>query len=288
MNFGVIGPGKMGKLFIRDLLNLGAKLSYLKCSNIYKTNKKIKEYKKKNIFFNNKLSLTDFLIISSKTSAHYSYINKFYKQKNLLIEKPFFYFKNKSYQWHLSKAKVFLHSDKVIDVNLSNYLLGEIYKRQKFFNKYKFKNFFFTFYTEGDSTYKFIILDLVPHFFSIIQILTPCKIIKIISKEITQFRCFIVLKIDDYTCYLDLREKQKIKKLSFGFDNFILTRNQIMGKKNTINNFLINKHLNLKIKIPNPLTEFVNKFYNNVKKNSNTLKKKFIYKNFKLTLKTFF
>ena len=203
MNFGVIGPGKMGKLFIRDLLNLGAKLSYLKCSNIYKTNKKIKEYKKKNILFNNKLNLTDFLIISCNTTAHYSYINKFYKQKNLLIEKPFFYFKNKSYQWHLSKAKVFLHSDKVIDVNLSNYLLGEIYKRQKFFNKYKFKNFFFTFYTEGDSTYKFIILDLVPHFFSIIQILTPCKIIKIISKEITQFRCFIVLKIDDYTCYLD-------------------------------------------------------------------------------------
>ena len=61
-----------------------------------------------------------------------------------------------------------------------------------------------------------------------------------------------------------------------------------MGKKNTISNYLINKHLNLKIEIPNPLTEFVNKFYYNVKKNSNTLKKEFIYKNFKLTLKTFF
>ncbi len=50
-NFGVIGPGKMGELFIRNFLNIGAKLVYLKASNKNRTKKKkIFLYKRKKIF----------------------------------------------------------------------------------------------------------------------------------------------------------------------------------------------------------------------------------------------
>ena len=286
MNFGVIGPGKMGQLFIRDFIKCGAKLTYIKASSVKRTNKIINEFQKETKI-NNNIKFLDFLVISSTTNTHYKYIKKFYKKKKLLIEKPFFFCKNKSYDWHLNKAKIFLKSKKCIDINLSNYLLGDAYKSQKFYKKKVFKEFFFTFHTGGENNYKFIILDLMPHFFSIMQRLSPCKSVEIIEKNVEKFKVFLILKVDNYICYIDLREKQKIKKLSFGFDNFILNRKQILNKE-ILKNYLYNKKHNLKIEILNPLNKFTNNYYKNIKKNTNTLKKKFIYENFKLTLKTFF
>jgi len=287
INFGVIGPGKMGQLFIRDFIKCGARLTYIKASTVKKSNKIIKKFQKEGKLNNNNIKSVDSLIISSKTNTHYKYINKFYKKKKLLIEKPFFFCKNKPYNWHLDKAKIFLKSKKCIDINLSNYLLGDTYKNQKFYKKKTFKKFFFTFHTNGENNDKFIILDLMPHFFSIIQRLSPCKSVKIIEKKVEKFKAFLILKVDNYICYIDLREKQKIKKLSFGFDNFILSRKQIVNKE-ILKNYLYNKRHGLKIEIPNPLNEFTNNYFKNINKNSNTIKKKFIYENFKLTLKTYF
>ena len=286
MNFGVIGPGKMGQLFIRDFIKCGARLKYIKGSSVKKTNKIIKKFQNEGRL-NNNLKSVDTLVISSKTNTHYKYINKFFNKKRLLIEKLFFFCKNRSYYWHLNKAKVFLKSKKCIDINLSNHLLGDVYKKQKFYKKKNFKEFFFTFHTSGKNNYRFIILDLMPHFFSIMQKLSPCKSIKIIEKKVEKFKTFLILKVDNYVCYIDLREKQKIKELSFGFDNFILSRKQILNKE-TLKNYLYNKKYNLKIKIPNPLNKFTNNYYKNIKKNFNTLEKKFIYDNFKLTLMTYF
>ena len=287
MNFGVIGPGMMGQLYIRDFTSYGAKLKYIKSSTINKTKKIIKKFKKDGKINENKLKLIDYLVISSKINSHYKYINNFYQKKNLLIEKPFFFCKNKSYKWHLDKAKKFLKSNKCIDINLSNYVLGEAYKNQKFYQKKKFKKFFFSFYTNGENCFEFIILDLIPHFFSIMQRLSPCKKIEIIKKKIGEFKAYLVLKIDNYVCYIDLRENQKIKKLAFGFDDQVFTRKQIVYKEN-LKNYLHNKKYNLKIKIPNPLTEFTNSYYKNLMNNCNTLDRKFIYENFKFTLKTYF
>ena len=90
MNFGVIGPGKMGQLFIRDFIKYGAKLTYIKASSVKRTNKIINKFQKESKI-NNKIKFLDFLIISSTTNTHYKYINKFYKKKRLLIEKPFFF-----------------------------------------------------------------------------------------------------------------------------------------------------------------------------------------------------
>ena len=107
------------------------------------------------------------------------------------------------------------------------------------------------------------------------------------SKKIGEFKAYLVLKIDNYVCYIDLRENQKIKKLAFGFDDLVFTRKQIVYKEN-LKNYLHNKKYNLKIKIPNPLTEFTNSYYKNLMNNCNTLDRKFIYENFKFTLKTYF
>ena len=142
MNFGVIGPGKMGQLFIRDFIKCGARLKFIKASSIKKTKKIVKKYQKEGLLDNNSIKSVDSLVISSKTNTHYKYINRFYKKKKLIIEKPFFFCKNKSYDWHLDKAKIFLKSKKSIDINLSNYLLGDTYKNQIFYKKKILKNSF--------------------------------------------------------------------------------------------------------------------------------------------------
>jgi len=91
INFGVIGPGKMGKLFIRDFLNIGAKLTYLKASTHHNTKRSIFAYKRRGEFIKNNINDCKFIIISSKTKTHYKYINNLFEKKNLLIEKPFFF-----------------------------------------------------------------------------------------------------------------------------------------------------------------------------------------------------
>ena len=91
MNFGVIGPGKMGQLFIRDFIKCGARLTYIKASTVKRTNKIIKKFQREGQLNNNNIKSVDSLVISSKTNTHYKYINKFYKKKKLLIEKPFFF-----------------------------------------------------------------------------------------------------------------------------------------------------------------------------------------------------
>ena len=91
INFGVIGPGKMGQLFIRDFIKCGARLTYIKASTVKRSNKIIKKFQKEGKLNNNNIKSVDSLIISSKTNTHYKYINKFYKKKKLLIEKPFFF-----------------------------------------------------------------------------------------------------------------------------------------------------------------------------------------------------
>lgn len=285
MNFGVIGPGKMGQLFIRDFIKCGAKLTYIKASTVKKTKKIVKKYQKEGLLDNNSIKSVDSLVISSKTNTHYKYINRFYKKKKLLIEKPFFFCKNKSYDWHLKKARLFLKFNKSINLNLSNYLLGDIYKKQKNLINKKNKKFFFSFHTGGDCKYKLIILDLIPHFFSIIQRLTPCDHIKIISRTISKHSCDLIIKIDNYTCYIDLKENQKKRRLSFGFSDFIISRQQILYKNN-IKNFLYNRKYNLKIKTPNPLTNFISNYHD--KNELTILGKKFIFKNFSLTLKAYF
>jgi len=144
MNFGIIGPGKMGQLFIRDFIKCGAKLTYIKASSVKRTNEIINKFQKETKIKNN-IKFLDFLVISSTTNTHYKYINKFYKKKKLLIEKPFFFCKNKSYDWHLNKAKIFLKSKKCIDINLSNFFWEMLTKVKNFIKKKFLKNFFLLF-----------------------------------------------------------------------------------------------------------------------------------------------
>jgi glutamyl-tRNA reductase len=81
MNFGIIGPGKMGQLYIRDFIKCGARLTYIKASTIKRTNIIIKKFLKEGQPIDNNIKSLDFLIISSKTNTHYKYIKKFYKKK---------------------------------------------------------------------------------------------------------------------------------------------------------------------------------------------------------------
>ncbi len=197
----------------------------------------------------------------------------------------FFFCKNKSYNWHLKKAKLFLKSGQSISVNLSNYILADAYKKQLNLKPIKKDKFYFSFYTQGKSKFKFIILDLMPHFFSIIQRLTTCNKMKIISKKINKYSCNLILKIDNFECFIDLKENQKNKSLSFGFEDFIFLRRQYLYK-NFLKNFICNKEYKIKIETPNPFTYFIQDYYKN--NGISNLSKEFIYKNFDLTLKTYF
>lgn len=84
INFGVIGPGKMGQLFIRDFIKCGARLTYVKASTVRRTNKIIKKFQKEGKINNYNIKSVDYLIISSKTNTHYKYINEYFKKKNYL------------------------------------------------------------------------------------------------------------------------------------------------------------------------------------------------------------
>ena len=65
INFGVIGPGKMGQLFIRDFIKCGARLTYIKASTVKRTDKIIKK-------FQNEVDK----IISENDSGIYDAMNK--------------------------------------------------------------------------------------------------------------------------------------------------------------------------------------------------------------------
>ena len=91
INFGVIGPGKMGQLFIRDFIKCGARLTYIKASTVKRTDKIIKKFQKERKLNNNSIKSVDSLIISSKTNTHYKYINKFYKKKKITYRKTLFF-----------------------------------------------------------------------------------------------------------------------------------------------------------------------------------------------------
>ena len=100
--------------------------------------------------------------------------------------------------------------------------------------------------------------DLLPHLFSILDNLINYNKIYNIKKKVTQHKNTIIFLADDCLCKVNFVQNSKIKKLSFGIDEYIVER-KIYEKKGKFDTFLICKKLKKKIKIKNPLTENIKK-----------------------------
>ncbi len=160
-NVGLIGYGKMGKIYVKEINNNKNYriVDVLKYKNISKNPKTIN-----NFFKSNKI---DLIIISSPINTHFKYLKYAYRfNKNIIIEKPivenYYEFKkllqiNKNY-----KKKVMIHHNDILNIKKSNLI-------NKFRNQKQIKKIEMLYgKKELSNSYKKPFFDWLPHPLSVI------------------------------------------------------------------------------------------------------------------------
>ena len=279
MKLGIIGLGKLGEFYIRDFKKFKIDLLAVKNSSPNSTIKKTKYINKKykiNLkptknykdFFKFKFDTT---LICSPNSYHLKHIKiSLKKNKDIIIEKPIISLKKeRSYRWTLKQLDQILSYKKKIFYNLINKYYAEKYI--ELFKNFKldFKKFDFIFHTNGTHNYEDIIDDLIPHFFSIFDKIYKYKKITKIKKSIYKNKCLINFYADKCYCNIEFLQKSAIKKLKFGFDNYLVER-QTVVKNKKVSIYLKSKKIKKRIKVLNPLTENIKRIaMNNKRYNKN-------------------
>jgi len=296
MKIGIIGLGTLGEYYIRDLNRFNTKVIVSKNSTFKSTvnknnllNKKYKlnmcAAKNYNDFFSKKI---DTVLICSPSSFHLYHLQKsINKKKDIIIEKPIISLKkNLSKKYFIDKLNKILSHNKKIYYNLINehyankYL--ELFINHKFINK----KFNFVYHTNGTQKKEDIMDDLLPHLFSILDIVLSYKKISRIKKNISLNKNIIQFYADDCFCNIELIQSSK-KILKFGLDNLIVER-EIYEKNGDIKTFLRCKKINKKIKTNNPLTENIKKIILNAEKYDKISEYKKIKNNFRKCCNIFY
>ena len=291
MKLGIFGLGKMGNLYVRDFKSFGANIAGAVCSTYQSAEKKVfnlnskyhlsmKAFKDEHELFQQDI---DTIAICSNIETHLRFLEESVNQKkNIICEKPFFW--NKKFSKTQMKDKtlsLLQNNEKKLTVNLCNIYLAEKYIQ--IFEKRKLKlskNFIFNFYTTGKNIKDDIMIDILPHFFSIFDSIFIYEKIHKIEKKILNNSSDIVFYADNVKCQLSLKESEKKSFLEFGFDNCLLQRIQIYENKKIITR-LENKKMTISEEVNNPLTNFIKNFYLAVEENSRLkIDKNFLVKNF--------
>ena len=279
INFGIIGYGRMGKIYHKELTKLGCKLIAIRNSSKKSSLKSIKKLQGVE-FFNfskkNLISKIKFLVISTPFKYNLKYLT-FFLKKNIYIlcEKPLFYQKNSNlYKDKIILKNILKKNKKKLFLNLSNEYLGTIYKK-----KIKIENtdniFYFYFYTKGKYEYNHIILDLVPHFFSIFQKIVSLNIFKILNIKIKKNYSIIFIVSGKYYCKIYLRQGYSRNVLRFGFKNKLVTREQIKTKGGL--KLFLRIGRNERIYILNPFVLYLKNVKKLIKHSKYTNSEKFFY-----------
>lgn len=210
LNVGLIGYGKMGKIYIKEINN----------NNNFRIEKVLnyKNLKKKPYliqkFFNSKK--IDLFIISSPINTHFKYLyNAFKAKKNIIIEKPLvensgqlkkLIHLNKNY-----KKKVMIHHNDVLNLEKINFIKHlrdhkKIKKIEMFYGKKELVN-----------SYKKPFFDWLPHPLSfIINFLGEPKNFKVveykkkIKKNLIIEKLQIVFNFDNFQIFLNFSNNLKI------------------------------------------------------------------------------
>ena len=280
----IIGPSGIGQVHIRELIKNGSNILAI-LGKSYKKNRKIFLPKKtlnkiKIINFKKINQIKDFkpkiISICSPSEKHLYHLNKCKKYcKNFIIEKPFFWIKNKSSNYNYKYAKKFLKESKIkLFVNLPMVSLAKqvLYYEKKL----KILNFRFNYFTSGKHSYDNIAIDLLPHAISFIlslqmKKLDNFKIYSVMCKK-TRWDCKIL--INNCYCFFSFHQNIKRKKsiLSFNLNKNFYLRQQVKLNNEYFSSLIKNKKKVIKLK--NPINEYLklmlNSFMNNmhIKKNN--------------------
>lgn len=276
----IIGPSGIGSVHLREIIKtgtqnialVGRKFKRERIDILSKNNKEIKFYNLKSIKEIKKLK-PNVISVCSPTKYHYdhiSYIIKFCK--NLIIEKPIFWFKHKKKSnYEIAKNLLNKKSNRIF-VNLPMISLAKQIKYKN--NLVKIYKLNFNYFTKGKNNFENIPIDLLPHALSFLFTLNSntLKNFKILS--ITKNKQFWSCKIIVNECLCKFVFKQdpnrQDSRLSFKINNDTYLRKQFI--KNDIYLIKILKNKKELINIKNPMTDYLNLILKNLNK-KDTLKK---------------
>ena len=185
-SIGIIGARGIGKIYLRELIDLGIKRIFI-LGRSYKKSLQIKSQLDENIRFKVivckslkefKDKKLDLICICSPTNTHLKFINYFLKTKSkLLVEKPLFDISKLSSK-KINKITNILfnkYSNKFITnlplLNYTNSIKSKFNVNAKKINYVHFK-----YYTSGKNKYEDIAIDLLPHSLSFLLFFFNIKI----------------------------------------------------------------------------------------------------------------
>ena len=262
----IIGPSGIGKVYLRESFKLGfKKIGILGKKFDAKRNLGFSKIKKKKIYnfrtikecskFN-----PDYTSICTPFYLHYDHIKKVRLFcKNILVEKPLIWFKQKLKNKFIDKKLklIFNDSKSVVLVNLPFQQLAYQLLKKKLIKK-KVKRFIFNYYTSGKQTFSDIAVDLLPHAISFILSLNNENKIKkkIFNINQTKFAWKCKIMINNCECQFNFKENVNKKKNEM---NFKLDTNYFAREQKEINGnmkfwLIINKKTKFHFKNPMSLS----------------------------------
>ncbi len=278
---GIIGARGIGKIYLREILNLGVKKIFI-LGRSYKNSLKIKSELDNN--FSEKVipckslrelkdKKLDLICICTPTNTHIKFIKKFLKTKTkLIVEKPLFDVEKLSLK-EINRITnlLFNNYSKKIITNLPLIEYSNSIKSKFNINQKKIKNVYFKYYTSGKNKYDNIAIDLLPHALSFLLFFFKIKIneIKINRRIIKKASWKILFSFNDIKCLFDFNQninrKKSILKSSLNDQNFL--RIQKKNITRYVKNDEYIKSGKLIKKIENPMSKSIKKNLNKLIKN---------------------
>lgn len=277
----IIGPSGIGQAHIREFIKYGI-------SNIGLLGRKFKKNRVSNLSFKVKEGISFFnlrekklikklkptvISICSSIEKHHIHINEFSKYcKNLIIEKPLIWIKNKKTN-NYNYAKKLLKNEKTkLFLNLPMISLAkQLTHKEKI---QKIKKIEFVYFTKGKNIFDNIAIDLLPHAISFVltfqkKTLKSFKILKVFKSR-SLWSCKVM--INNLYCYFIFKEDKKrtSSDLSFKINDNYYRRKQIFKDGEYVNSLIKNKKIIIKIK--NPMSEYLRFMLSNFK-NKKQIKK---------------
>lgn len=192
----IIGPSGIGIAHLRELIKYGIKNIGLLGKKFKKDRINIFERKNKNLRFNNLRTIKEIkklkpnlINVCSPTKYHYKHIQIIKTfSKNLIIEKPFFWIKDKKKSNFKIAKRLLNKNTNRIFINLPMISLANQIKNN---NKLALlEKFEFSYFTNGKNNFNNIAIDLLPHALSFLFTLNSNKLINFSVKEIIKKKIF--------------------------------------------------------------------------------------------------
>ncbi len=272
----IIGPSGIGKVHLRELINFGFKNIALVGKRFSKERVNLLPKEYKNINFYNLKTLNEIkefnpkiINLCSPTKYHYDHISIIKNFcKNLIIEKPLFWTKNKKKSnLKLTEDLLYSKSNKIF-VNLPMISLANQIKKEIKFKK--INKFNFNYFTSGKNKFENIPIDLLPHALSFLltlnsNVINNFKILDM-NKKRNYWNCKIV--INDCLCkfYFKQDPKRYESRLSFKINDDTYLRKHFVKSNNNVYLTKVLKNNKKLINLKNPMSDYLNLILQNINK----------------------